>query len=157
MSGATLAVVKALEETKTRHSMMIYDDRLAILTVDQVGRTSTTNVLGGDMTGGDGNVEELPLAAATEIIKANKDIKNVMILISDGGVADVRDGVAKMAKGANAINVYCLGYGEDFDTEYAKKIFGQDKAMGAKDNLQFAKMFEKIIVGELAKTRLGLD
>lgn len=157
MSGATLAAVKALEETKTRHSVMIYDHTIAILTVDQIGRTSTTNVLGGDMTGGGGNVEELPLTVANEIIKSNKDIKNVMILVSDGGVADVRDITAKMGKGVNALNVYCLGYGADFDTEYAKKIFGNDKAMGAKDNAQFAKMFEKIIVGELAKTRLGLD
>lgn len=157
MSGATLAAVKALEETKTRHSVMIYDHNIAILTVDQVGRTSVTNVLGGDMTGGGGNTEAIPLAAGYEIVKTNKDIKNVMILISDGGVADVRDITAKMAKGTNALNVYCLGYGADFDTEYAKKIFGNDKAMGAKDNAQFAKLFEKIIVGELAKTRLGLD
>lgn len=157
MSGVTLAAIKALEETKTRHSLLIYDDEVSVVQVNQVGRTSNSNVLAGNMCGRGGNSEKEVLKVVDEITLLNQDAKNIVILISDGGVDNVEEQVKKMSlRHTNQINVYCLGFGEDFDTEYAKKIFGEDRAIGTSNNKDFSSKFIKIISKELSDTRRGV-
>lgn len=157
MSGVTLAVTKALQEKNIKHSMMIYDDSLSLVYVDQKGRTQLGNVLASDMCGMGGNDEEVVLQVSHEIAQKNRSYKNVVIIISDGGVADVRQGIAKMkaANKANPMNVYCLGYSSSFDTEYAKDVFGEEFALGAVDNKNFANNFISVLTKELDSTTRG--
>lgn len=158
MSGATLAVVKALEDTKTTHSLMIYDTRVSVVQVNQTSRSSSSNVLAGNMVGGGGTQEEPILKIAQQLAAQNSDKKTILIIMSDGGCADVRDELAKMKKKAvNKFNTYCLGFSEDFDQLYAEKIFGKEFTVSATHPKVFAKKFAGIITKELAATREGKD
>lgn len=151
MSSVCAATVRALEETGTKHSFMIYDSRVSVVSVDSQRRTNATNILCSDMTGGSSNNEGMVLDIASTIAKKNMDRKNIIILISDGGVADVRENIEDMKyrHKQNPINTYCLGYGKEFDDLYAKKIFGEDYAMGSTDPKEFGEMMIKIILKEV--------
>lgn len=157
MSGVALATKKALEETKIQHSFMIFDHTISLLDVDRKGRSSSSNILAGNMTGSGGNSEEMVLEISGEIARRNTDKKNIVIIISDGGVSNVREELQKLKDKhiMNPMNVYLVGYGDSFDELYGAKIFGDKFTIGTKNNADYAKKLNGILLKELESTLTG--
>lgn len=156
MSGVSFAMKRTLEELGIKHSFMIYDDSVSLLDVDCKNRSGNGNVLMADMCGMGGNDEDKVLDIARAIANKNTDDRNVVLIISDGGVADVKKTLAAMKKEhKRPLNVYCLGYDDSFDEEYAKEIFGTDRAFGSKDKKTFARNVINILRNEITQEQKG--
>lgn len=152
MSGTMFAVKRAFEEMGVMHSAMIYSHNVSILDVDCNGLSGRGNSLMSNMMGSGGNEEGMVLDIASEIVRTNADYKNVVILLSDGGVADVRDRLKQIReKTKGELGIYIIGYEKGFDEEYAKRIFGDEYAIPAKNPKDLANVIIQVLSTELEK------
>lgn len=150
MSGVSFAIKRAFEELRVRHSFMVYSDDLAIVDVDRVGLSTNANCLMGNYVGSGGTNESMVLDVTKEIVKMNRDMKNVVIMISDGSCSDVTKALADMKKSTNGdVNAYCIGYGDGFDGEYAKEIWGDKFALHTRNAKELAAEMVKLLNFEL--------
>lgn len=155
MSGVTYAVKRALEELGVMHTLMVYDDQVALVDVDKKGLSTNGNTLMSNYQGSGGNNEGMVIDIAHEIVKNNSDYTNIVIVVSDGGVADVRNRLAKLRKATKGeLGVYIFGYGSSFDEGYASKIFGKEYSIANKDAKEFSDNIIKVLSKELEKATI---
>lgn len=150
MSGLTFAVKRAFEELGVRHSLMVYDHQISLVDIDKKGLSNNANCLMADYCGSGGNDEAMVLDIAKEIARKNDNYKNVVIIISDGGVANIKEDLDRWKLSAkNDMNVYCLGYEDDFDEMQAGNIFGKEFAIGSANKGAFAENIIRVLEKEL--------
>lgn len=150
MSGLTFALKRALEELNVRHSLMVYDDEVSLLDVDHKGLSTNAMPLLANYHGMGGNNESMVLDIAGEIVRKNGDYKNVVLIISDGGVDDLRNGLKQLrTKTKGELNVYCIGYDKDFDEEYAADMFGKEFTIATHNAGDFAEKVITVLEKEL--------
>lgn len=152
MSGATLALVKALEHQRIQYSLMIYENRVALVEVDKKGRSKRTNILAAATAGRGGNLEGNVVQVADKIAKQNSDKVNVFFVINDGGVdTEILPQVTAMRERTNApLTTYCIGYGDGFSKENAEAGFGKGYVFETTEK-NFASTIRTIVVDEIDK------
>lgn len=156
-SGVCLALVKALEFHRIRHSIMIYSDKLSLVTVDSDGKSKYSNVLATNMKGKGGTDVINPLLVAEEIVINNSDKKNILFVMSDGEVGDIKSEIShiKSKMVNNPMDVYLMGYGTDFVIGNSEQSFGKDYVKHSITPEEFAKQFLDIIMKELKNIKKG--
>ena len=153
MSGISSAIIMALEDNNIPFSFMVYDNDIALTDVCSKRRSNKWMAIASDdFVGKGGNEEGNVLNVSKEIVRRNQEMRNVIILFSDGGIDDVRKKLAEIRthlSKMNRTNIYAMGYGSDFDEEYCANIFDKQWTFSSDNPKELATKLTRLLKKEL--------